>query len=158
MKKSEITKKIQKIESKSQPDLPIQQNNQYNYYHFQIAVSPKELSTLPETIAKEYLAFQNKQFEHAKSIDNRILTLEEKEQEARHKETPHIRKYILRGQWFAFIIMFAGIGTTCFLGYHGKGAAAVFSAIVSIIVAATQFIALKNTNTKADNSKKEENH
>jgi uncharacterized membrane protein len=134
---------------KNTSEATIQQNNQYNYYHFNIAIPPKELTALslqnPE-LAKDYLAFQREQLEHAKNIDNRILVLEEKEQEARHKEMPHAREYIFRGQLFAFTVILIGLIGTIFLGYNEKGIEAVFSAIVSIIIAASQFISLKNAD------------
>ncbi|MDR3346135.1 MAG: hypothetical protein LBS73_03075, partial [Campylobacteraceae bacterium] len=62
-----------------------------------------------------------------------------------------MRKYIFRGQIFAFIIMFCGLGLAGFLAYYDKGVEAVCSAIVSIIIAASQFIGLKNIEKKTKN-------
>lgn len=142
MKKTEVDKKIEKIK-KSGYKTSLNTAIQNNYYHYNIQISPQELSVLAgkdAESARMYLKLQQQQLEHAKEIDSRILSLEEREQEARHAEQPYIRKFFARGQLFAFgTIMLGCVSAVCF-GYFGMELPAVFSLSITGGTVVAQFL------------------
>jgi hypothetical protein len=173
MKKIEVDRKVQEIKNQFQHQeianqsqhereeekpsqhentsvTTIQQNNQYKYYRFNINIDLKELAALsaqdPE-LAKDYLALQREQFNHAKDIDIHIFELEKKEQEARLEEFHYVKKYNFIGQLLAFITIIACLIMITLLVGIGKDIWAVPAVITAIGTVASQFI---NTKDKKD--------
>ncbi len=116
-----------------------QVNIQNNYY---IDATPNELAKLrqqdPE-LARDFMEMMKLQQKHNIQAENRILSLEEKEQEERINEAPFARKYILRGQIFGFVSILFTIGVVAFCAINNNNPGAVASGIAGIIIALSQF-------------------
>jgi len=69
-----------------------------------------------------------------------ILTLEQKEQQIRKEELPHLRRHAKRGQYFALIISLCGLGVAIYFGARGMEKAAIVSIVIPIGTLAVQFI------------------
>lgn len=108
---------------------PTQVFNQQNNFHLSQHIDLGKLTNLSiksPDIANKVMELYAKQQEHNISIDNRILKLEEKEQELREMEAPHIRR-------FAFLTLYFGI----FIGVLSLCAAVYFAYIKEPVLAGT---------------------
>jgi len=152
MKKTEIDKKVQQIKE-SQPKYKPNTAIQNNYYHYEINISPKELSTLAQKDPKSaqmFLELQKSQLEHAKEVDRRILTLEEKEQDMRHKELPYARRLYARGQIFAFVTILLGFLSAVGFGYLKMEKAAIVSIAIAGGTVVAQFLGNSKPKTEEE--------
>ena len=123
------------------------QNN--NYFTQQIdLVALGKLTTKDPEIAKMYMAIQQEQFDHSKSVDNRILTIEEKEQEARHTDIPNKKTYAFRAQLGSFAIVFGAFATAMVFGYFDMEKAAITSIVTGAGVIAVNFLGVRNKGQK----------
>ncbi|OPA77356.1 DUF2335 domain-containing protein [Campylobacter pinnipediorum] len=131
-------------------DKAIQQNLNINFI-------PSELSDIIKqnpNYTERVLEYLEKEQTHRHNSDDRILTLEEKEQVLRAEEAPKIAKYNFRGQIFITLILFALIAVTAFAIQKGEVGIAI-AGLISSIVAMTPAI-IGNRPKQKDNSKKQQ--
>ncbi|MDD3775072.1 MAG: hypothetical protein PHV08_03825 [Sulfurovaceae bacterium] len=136
--------------------------NQQNNFHLVQNIDLDKLNLLfsrsPE-IANRVMDLYEKQLQHNINSDNRILTLEEKEQDMRHKEVPYRRKFAFRSLNFATVLSIASLlaaGYFAYLKYPYLAVTAI-SIVIGVAVAnILGFKAAKQEDNKKDNDKKEE--
>jgi len=73
-----------------------------------------KLANVDLSLAQRAMTIYEKQLEYAKDIDDKILTLEKTNQDKEIEELPFIRKYTFRGQFFAVLIAFGGLGISIY--------------------------------------------
>ncbi len=123
------------------------QNN--NYFTQQIdLVALEQLTTKDPEIAKMYMAIQQEQFEHSKSMDSRIISIEEKEQDARHEDIPYQRKYASRAQLGSIAIAVLALVTSVIFGMLGMEKVAIAAIAIPIGVLAVNFLGVRNKGQK----------
>lgn len=121
-----------------------QLNVQNNYY---LNIQPSELVQLEKQnpqLAKEIVEMMKIQQVHSMQIEDRIMTLEETEQEIRNDERPYLRKYVFRGQAFGLIILLSSFALIGVCAYFGSLSGAIVSGISAIVISVSQLIKSKN--------------
>lgn len=143
MQKSKKLQNQNNINLSTQKDLEKNQTaifNQQNNFHLTQNIDIDKLTQLqgknPE-LAKSIISLYEKQLQHNINIDNRILTIEEKEQDLRIQELPFQRKFAFRTLNFAVSLSIFSLITAGFFAYfsYSKLAATVIVIPITITVA-----------------------
>lgn len=96
--------------------------NQQNNFHLSQQIDLGKLTNLSiknPDIANKVMELYAKQQDHNISIDNRILKIEEREQENREIEAPYIRRFAFLSLFFAIIISLASLGVSIYFASIG---------------------------------------
>jgi len=123
------------------------QNNNYFVQQIDLVALGKLNAKNPE-LAEKYMEIMQQQFEHSVNVDDRILSLEEKEQEKRHEDIPYQREYAFRGQIISSVTVVLSLITAGVLGTYGLEKAAIAAITVPIGVIAVNFLGIKNKAQK----------
>lgn len=102
-----------------------------------------KLADVNSSLAERAMAIYETQLEYAKDIDDKILSLEKVNQEKEIEELPYIRKYSFRGQLYAALIAFGGLGTSIYFASLGAFVLAGVSITVPLGTLAVQFLKKK---------------
>jgi len=137
-------KPTNKSEKKSKPSTNIQQHLNINLIP-DVFASIKELNKTNPKLAQKALEILEYDLKKTHEEKEKIIELEKNEQILREKEIPFIRKYIFRGQFFAFVIGISGLGASIYFGNIGMEKAAITSITVTLGVLAINFINFKKT-------------
>ena len=132
----------EEIPSLNNNTLAIQNNNYFTQQIDLIALG--KLTAKDPALAKMYMAIQTEQFEHSKSVDNRILTIEEREQEGRLSEIPNKKIYAFRAQMGSISIVLSSFITSICFGVLGMENAAIASIVTGAGIVAVNFLGIKN--------------
>ena len=120
---------------------------QANQFNIAPGIDPAQIALLSETnkeLADQLIEIEKKRIDHLISVEDRILTLEENEQLQRKEETPHIRKFMYRGQTGAIIITVAALGSAIALAALGAYTAATTAIVVAGGSVAVNLLGRKN--------------
>ncbi len=120
---------------------------QANQFNIAPGIDPAQIALLSETnkeLADQLIEIEKKRIDHLISVEDRILKLEENEQEQRKEETPYIRKFMYRGQAGAIVITVAALGSAIALASLGATTAATTAIIVAGGSVAVNLLGRKN--------------
>ncbi len=120
---------------------------QANQFNIAPGIDPAQIALLSETnkeLADQLIEIEKKRIDHLISVEDRILKLEENEQEQRKEETPYIRKFMYRGQTGAIVITVAALGSAIALAALGAYSAATTAIIVAGGSVAINLLGRKN--------------
>jgi hypothetical protein len=120
---------------------------QANQFNIAPGIDPAQIALLSEKdeeLAKELMEIEKKRIDHIISVEDRILTLEENEQIQRKEETPHIRKFMYRGQTGAIIITVSSLLSAIALASLGAYSAATAAIVVAGGSVAVNLLGRKN--------------
>lgn len=120
---------------------------QANQFNIAPGIDPAQIALLSETnkeLADQLIEIEKKRIDHLISVEDRILTLEENEQEQRKEETPYIRKFMYRGQTGAIAITVAALVSAIALAYLEATTAATTAIIVAGGSVAVNLLGRKN--------------
>ncbi len=120
---------------------------QANQFNIAPGIDPTQIALLSETnkeLADQLIEIEKKRIDHLISVEDRILKLEENEQEQRKEETPYIRKFMYRGQAGAIVITVAALGSAIALASLGATTAATTAIIVAGGSVAVNLLGRKN--------------
>jgi hypothetical protein len=135
-------KKVLKNTSTQPTKIEQQLNINITPHVFEALAKLEQINPEKAKKALELLEYDIKEMHKEKQ---KIIELEIKEQQIRKEELPYIRKLAFRGQLFAFITSFAGLGVSLYFGYLGMEKAAIVSISVTIGILAINFIEKKRT-------------
>jgi len=96
--------------------------NQQNNFHLVQNIDFEKLTVLYEKspdIANRVMELYEKQQQHNIKSDDRVLTLEEKEQKVRHNEIPFQRKFAFRALNYSAILSIASLMAAGYFAYKG---------------------------------------
>ena len=120
--------------------------NQQNNFHLTQNIDIDKLNQLsnknPE-LAKSIIGLYEKQLEHNINIDNRILTIEEKEQ-----ALPFQRKYAFRALNFAVILSIVSLASAGFFAYFGHVKLAATAIVIPITITVANILNRNNNQKK----------
>ena len=122
---------------------------QANQFNIAPGIDPAQIALLSETnkeLANQLIEIEKKRIDHLISVEDRILTLEENEQLQRKTETPHIRKFMYRGQTGAIVITVAALISAIALAALGAYTAATTAIVVAGGSVAVNLLGRKNKN------------
>ena len=88
------------------------------------------------------------QFEHGKEMDNRVVTMEEKEQDGRLADQPNKKTYAFRAQIGSFSIVVGAFLTAIIFGFLGMEKAAITAIVTGAGVIAVNFLGVRNKGQK----------
>jgi hypothetical protein len=123
---------------------------QHNHY-YPTPVDPKALLELVEKspeLADRYLKLHEEALKNIKEFDDRVLSLEEKEQILREEDIPYRRRYTFRAQTISAAIVFVSLGVSVFFGLMGMEKAAIATILIPIGVVAVNFLGIRNKGQK----------
>ena len=125
--------------------------NQQNNFHLTQNIDIDKLNQLsnknPE-LAKSIIGLYEKQLEHNINIDNKILTIEEKEQALRAQELPFQRKYAFRALNFAVILSIVSLASAGFFAYFGHVKLAATAIVIPITITVANILNRNNNQKK----------
>ena len=106
------------------------------------------LSSKNKELADKVMALYEKNLEHIEKCDDRILSLEEKEQRLRETEIPYQRKFVFRSLYAAWSISIISLGLAGFALYEHSTSVAIVAISIPIGVLAVNMLGIKNKNQK----------
>lgn len=131
--------------------------NQQNTYHLASNIDLDKLTTLAQqapNLADRVMDLYENQQTHNISIDKRILTIEETEQQVRSEELPYQRKFAFRALNFAMTLSLVSLGAAVYLAYLGHTLLAGTAITIPIGVAVANMLGFK---ASGQTKKKEKN-
>jgi len=123
------------------------QNNNYFTHQVDLVALDKLAIKNPE-LADKYLEILKEQAEHSRVMDCEIIDMEKKEQEQRHDDIPHQRKYAFNGQRGSIIIAVSGLATAILFGFMKMEDAAMVAITVPVGVLAINLLGIRNKGQK----------
>ena len=124
---------------------------QANQFNIAPGIDPVQISLLAEKdkeLASQLIEIEKKRIDHIISVEDRILTLEENEQQQRKEETPHIRRFMYRGQTGAIGITVFALGSAIALAALEAYSAATAAIVVAGGSVAVNLLGRKNKGQK----------
>ncbi|WP_152055455.1 hypothetical protein [Aliarcobacter butzleri] len=127
--------------------------NQQNNFHLSQNIDIGKLTQLSEKnpeLANRIMSLYEKQQQHNINIDNKIIVIEEKEQDLRIKEIPFQRKFAFRVLNFAVILSIISLVAAAGFAYLGHTKLAATAIIIPITVTVANML---NRNNKKKTNK-----
>lgn len=133
--------------------------NQQNNFHLSQNIDISKISHLfdksPE-LSDRVMSFYENQQRHNISIDNKILVIEEKEQNTRIQEIPFQRKFAFRTLTFAMLLSIISLGAAAYFANLGHIKLAGIAIIIPITITVANM--LNRNNTKNIKQNKQNNN
>ena len=153
MKKKEIDARLTQLknsESKtSYNEQDIKQIIQNNVNNVNVEVNLSELGGLARSnpdLATKYLSLIEKNQAHIQKMDNELINLEKREQEARLANEPKDRAYNNRGQIFGFIVMLLSLSIVA-LAIYTKQTSFAITSVIGVLLLSLYHISGKKEQT-----------
>ena len=148
---------VEEQEDEKKSSYPNQVFNQQNNFHLSLNIDIDKLSVLSEKspdIANRVVAIYEKQLEHNINSDNKIIKLEENEQNLRITEKPYQRKFAFTSLYFAMTLSILSLVFAVVFAYLKYPYLAVVSITIPISVAVANMLGFKASRHKKSNQEK----
>jgi len=132
--KAEIVTNDKKLEQEKHNTAIFNQQNNFNLSQNIDIGKLTQLSVKNPELAQRVMDLYERQQQHNMNIDNKILTIEEKEQEARISNIPFQRKFIFRTLNFAVALSLISLCSAGIFAYLGHIKLAIISIVIPIII------------------------
>lgn len=104
----------------------------------------ESLSKTDTKLANRYLDIIEEQLKQASKTDDKILQIEQKEQELKQTELPHQRKYAFRSLYFSFAIGAIGMGLSAYALYLNQPWVASAAITIPVGILAVNLLGIRN--------------
>lgn len=145
--------------SPSTPQMPQHISNVQNNFHFAQKIDLDKMAQLNDSapdLASRVMTLYENQFDHAKTVDNNIITLEKNEQTSRINERPFQRKFAFRSLNYAFSLSIAALGFAAYFATIEAYTLAGLSITVPISVAVANMLGYKSASQDKNEDKDKE--
>lgn len=148
---AELQKQTLEAESIPQEKIPQQIANIQNNFNFAQNLDIDKLAYLSKTdkkLADRVMTLYEKNFEHVRKCDVKVITLEEQEQKLRAEETPYQRKFVFRALTASWSISVLGLVVASIAMYFHYPVVAGIAISIPVGVVAVNMLGIKNNNQK----------